>query len=520
MEIEEVNTSFEQRICYLLSYNDEYISEVASKWQRGLLDNKYCDTLARLCVKYHQKYKTAPKENLSKFINNAVALKKLNADTVAEIQIIIQSFGNEDAVSDIDFEITETLKYFEKQALKLVSEEVQALVDKGEVEEAKSLITNMESFSRGKLDGCDVYALDDNEIDEAVNDTYEQIIELPGAVGKVMNNTLVRGGFITFIARPKVGKTHWLTLLARYARKQGRKVIFFSAGDMTKHQMLMRVWQADAKTTANKYYLNSQRIPYLDCVRNQKGTCFDREGDGNLLNEWNEINPYFEGIEEYKPCTLCMGKQCDKKKYEKAISYKRVKRPLLDSKMVRELRDKMRESDNGGVLHIEHAPSGTLTCAERRSRIVRICKEYGWERPDVIIYDYAGLMANEKRDERESTHFVWRTMRAEADPELFDCLVITAMQANSTAFDFSDLSLRSFSFDKRCFDEVSAAFALNQTPDERKDNITRIAAILKREHPFDECMQAECYGCLALGTPMITSDIVYRELPTPQKFTK
>ena len=136
MEIEEVNTSFEQRICYLLAYNDEYISEVASKWQRGLLDNKYCDTLARLCVKYHQKYKTAPKENLNKFINNAVALKKLNADTVAEIQIIIQSFGNEDEVSDIDFEITETLKYFEKQALKLVSEEVQALVDKGEDEEA------------------------------------------------------------------------------------------------------------------------------------------------------------------------------------------------------------------------------------------------------------------------------------------------------------------------------------------------------------------------------------------------
>ena len=520
MEIQEVNTSFEQRICYLLSSNDEYISEVASKWQRGLLANKYCDTLARLCVKYHKKYKTAPKENLSKFINNAVALKKLNADTVAEIQIIIQSFGNEDEVSDIDFEITETLKYFEKQALKLVSEEVQALVDKGEVEEAKSLITNMESFSRGKLDGCEVYSLEDSEIDDAVNDTYEQLIELPGAVGKVMNNTLVRGGFVTLMARMKVGKTHWLTLLARYARKQGRKVIFFSAGDMTKHQMLMRVWQADAKTTANKYYADKQRIPYLDCVRNQKGTCFDREGDGNLLNEWNEIDPYFENKDDYKPCTLCMDKQCDKKKYEKTMSYKRVHRPLLDGNAVRELRDKMRENNNGGVLHIEHAPSGTLTCAERRSRIERICREYGWDNPDVIIYDYAGLLARERQDERASMHYIWQSLRAEADPEMYDCLVITAMQANRTAFDFSDLTINSFSEDKRSLDEVSAAFALNQTPDERKEGITRIAALLKREHPFDESMQAECHGCLSLGTPLIVSTIVYKEPPKQTGFTK
>jgi hypothetical protein len=520
MEIEEVNTSFEQRICYLFATNDEYIEEVAGKWQRGLLSNKYCEKLVALCVKYYNKYGKAPQDNLPKFIASAVALKKLDADTVAELQLIMQGFQTADRVTDVDFEVGETLKYFETQAIKLVSEEAQALVAKGDVTEARELLTNIESFQRSKLDGCDVYALDDNEIEDAVNDTYEQLIELPGAVGKVMNNTLVRGGFITFMARMKVGKTHWLTLLARYARKQGRKVIFFSAGDMTKHQMLMRVWQADARTTANKNYLNSQRVPYLDCIRNQKGTCFDREGDGNLLNEWNEVDPYFENKPEYKPCTLCMGRQDDKKRYEKAMSYKRVQRPLLDAEMVRNLRDKARENDNGGVLHIEHAPSGTLTCDGRRSRIHAICKQYGWEHPDVIIYDYAGLMANEKKDERESTHFVWQSMRAEADPEMFNCLVITAMQANSSSFDFNDLSIRSFSLDKRCFDEVSAAFALNQVPDERKEGITRIAALLKREHPFDECMQAECHGCLSLGTPLIVSDIVFRDPPKQTGFTK
>ena len=520
MEIKEINTSFEHRICYLLAYRDDYASEISARYQRGLLDNKYCDAIARVCIKYYNKYTSTPKDNLTNVISNAVTLKRMSVDTATEAVLIIQGFDNEKEVYDVDFEINETLKYFEQQSLRLVSEEVQSLVDKGEIEEAKSLIDNIESFTRSKIEGCDVYDLDDDEIDSAINDTYEQIIELPGAVGKVMNNTLVRGGFVTFMARMKVGKTHWLTLLARYARKQGRKVIFFSAGDMTKNQMLMRIWQADAKTTANKYYVDSQRVPYLDCVKNQQGTCLDSEGDGTLRNEWNEIDPYFENKPEYKPCTKCMGNESDKKRYEKAISYKRVKRPILDSNMVRELREKAKENQNGGILHIEHAPSGTLTCAERRSRIERICKQYGWEHPDVIIYDYAGIMAHEKKDERESTHFIWRTMRADADPEMYDCLVITAMQANKSSFDFSDLTIASFTADKRSLDEVSAAFALNQTPEERKDGITRIAALLKREHPFDERMQAECHGCLSLGTPLIVSDIVYRDIPKPSNFNK
>lgn len=519
MELQEVNSNMEQRICYLLATSDAFAEEISGKYQKGLFESEYCERLANLCVKYYKKFSTAPKDNLQSFFSNAVAIKKLSAEKASEIQTLIQSFNLQTMPTDMDFEVSETLKYFEAQAVKLYSEEAQALVGQGKIEEAKQLLEGMESFERGKLSGCDVYALEDDEIEEAVNDTYEQLIEMPDAVGKVMNNTLTRGGFNTFIARMKAGKTYWLLELAITARNQGRKVIFFSAGDMTKHQVMMRVWQRDAKTTANQYYLKNQRVPYLDCVRNQKGTCLDSDGDGTLMDEMNDIDPYFEDRPEYKPCTKCKDKCLDTKKYEKAISYRRVKRPLLDSAMVRDLRDKWKASGNTGVLHVEHAPSGTLTVEGRRSRIRNVCKKYGWEHPDVIIYDYAGLMAAERKDERESTHWIWQSMRAEADPEMFDCLVVTAMQANSSSFDFDDLSIRSFSLDKRCFDEVSAAYAINQTPEERRDGITRIAALLKREHPFNEEMQAECHGCLSLGRPVIVSDIVYRQAPKP-KFTK
>ena len=517
MEIEEVDNSMENRICYLMATSDSYIEEIASVYQRGMLDSRYTTAVASLCLAYHKKFKTAPKDNLQQFFENAITLKKLSPDTASEMQVIMRAFANEKAVTDVDFEISESLKFFQSKAIQLVSEEAQALIKKGEIDEAKNLLTALENFDRSKLDGCDVYALDDDEVDTAVNDTYEQLIEMPQAVGKIMNNTLVRGGFVALIARMKAGKTYWLTELARYARNQNRKVIFFSAGDMTKNQMLMRIWQADAKTTSNRHYQKNQRIPYLDCKKNQTGMCFEREGDGDLLNEWKEVHPYITS-DVYEPCCAC--KDSKDKKFEQAISYKKVERPLLTPETVKKLRDEWRESGRTGILHVEHAPSGTLTCAMRRSRIRAICKKYGWTNPDVILYDYAGLMANEKKDERESTHFIWQSMRAEADPEMFDCLVVTAMQANSTSFDFEDLTIRSFSLDKRCFDEVSAAYALNQIPEERKEGITRIAALLKREHPFDERMQAECHGCLSLGTPHIMSTIVYKDPPKPTKFGK
>lgn len=519
MELQEVNVNMEQRICYLLATSDAFADEIVGKYQKGLFESDYCESLANLCVKYHKKYNTAPKENLQSFFSNAVAIKKLSADRASEIQTLIQSFDTQVAPTDMDFEVSEALNYFEAQSIKLYSEEAQALIEQGRIDEAKTLLNERETFERSKVAGCDVYALNDDEIDEAVNDTYEQLIDLPDAVGKVMNNTLTRGGFVTFIARMKAGKTYWMLELAITARNQGRKVIFFSAGDMTIHQVMMRIWQRDAKTTANPYYIKNQRVPYLDCVRNQKGTCLDSDGDGTLMNDMNEVDPYFEDRPNYVPCTKCKDKCLDTKKYEKAVSYKRVQRPLLTTETVRNLRDKWVASGNKGVLHVEHAPSGTLTVAGRRARIAKICEKYGWDHPDVVIYDYAGLMASEKHDERESTHFVWRSMRAEADPEMFDCLVVTAMQANSSSFDFDDLSIRSFSLDKRCFDEVSAAYAINQTPEERRDGITRIAALLKREHPFNEEMQAECHGCLSLGRPVIVSDIVYRQAPKP-KFTK
>ena len=70
------------------------------------------------------------------------------------------------------------------------------------------------------------------------------------------------------------------------------------------------------------------------------------------------------------------------------------------------------------------------------------------------MIDYADIMADEGKDERASVNKRWKYLRGLADKH--KCLIVTATQANSSSFDFEDLTLRAFSEDRRKLDHVTA----------------------------------------------------------------
>lgn len=71
-------------------------------------------------------------------------------------------------------------------------------------------------------------------------------------------------------------------------------------------------------------------------------------------------------------------------------------------------------------------------------------------------------MAEEHKTQRAGVNIRWRFLRSFAD--IFNCLMITNTQSNSSAFDFEDLSLQSFSEDKRKIDNCSALIAIKIKP--------------------------------------------------------
>lgn len=520
MNIEPVNFGIEARIVYCSMMNSEFLEQMADKYHRGMFENRYLDIMMRLILAYHRKYNEAPQETFVSFFDHAVELNRIKNDDAAEIRLIFQSFCQQPPIENVDYEINEAFNFLNAATIKLASAEAQSLVDEGKIDEAKELLSSIEGFERITFDAKDIYDYDEDEFKSALETTTEQIIKVPGAAGAIMNDTLVRNGFVCLIGRPKCGKSWWLMYLARLARNQGKRGIFISAGDMTKAQVVKRILQADAQTSDKPYYLDKQFVPCIDCIKNQKGTCFKRKGDGKLTDDFNEL-PRMPIINDdaYIPCADW---KCPD--FKESVSYSRLHNPILNMETVIKLQHDWRESHNPGSLVVEYAPSGTLTIAKRRELIRGICKTKGWldehgnPAIDFIIVDYATILAKESPDYREALNKIWQSLKQDTD--LFNCLVITAFHSNASGFDFNDLSLASFSGDNRIWNEVTAGFAINQTLEERRDSQWRIAALIKRYSEYDEAKQAKCYGCLAIGTPHVVSLLEHHEPSKPKVFTK
>ena len=503
MRIENDSTFLETRVAYLSAYHVEVLFEMASEYKEGLLANLAVEKVLKLCIAYFDKYHSAPGDKIHEIVDVEAEMKRISDKALPEVKMVLASFVSQQEPDNIEYEIDTIFKYFTRQAVVLVSDEASDLCSRGQSEQAAELLRDVVLVDRKRLQGGHILEATDQQIEMLFADVEENLIELPGQLGVLMNNTLVRQGFVSLFGRNKVGKSHWLIYLARIARNQGRRGILISAGDMTQNQTDRRILQGDARTTFSEQYLDKQLMPVFDCLKNQNGSCFERESDTNLLNDFNEINAVMPR-KGYVPCTKC--KEC-----VSAISYRRMAREVLSPQMARRVRNAWQKTGNPGVLHVEAFASGSLTCSGLQGIVQKVCKKYGWEHPDVIVLDYADIMADEGRDERASVNKRWRFLRSLSDTA--NCLVVTATQANSSSFDFEDLTLRAFSEDRRKLDHVTAFFAINQKPEERQKDIWRIAALNKREHPFNEAHQAQCHGCLALGSPHFISEFKYSEPP-------
>ena len=85
------------------------------------------------------------------------------------------------------------------------------------------------------------------------------------------------------------------------------------------------------------------------------------------------------------------------------------------------------------------------------------------------------------------------------------CLVVTATQANAASYDKKVLTMMNFSEDKRKMAHVTAMFGLNQTPDEKRQNLMRVGPIVIREGEFNSLNTVTVLQCLDIGRPYIGS---------------
>jgi len=494
----------ERRIIIGLIISKDFHERIQRVWSPELLESPELRMVASWCVDYFTKYGRAPDSDIQNIYMEQLQSDRLSKAVAQYIEELLSNLSDEygrDTQFNAPYLYDQTVQYLKSQELERHNREVQALIDAGQIDEAEKLT---QSFTPSIMDNTDIgIDLASEEalkwIDRAFRETSQRLVEYPGALGNMWNEQLVRGGFVTFLASEKRGKSFLLMEIALRAIRQRANVAFFEAGDMTESQILRRICVYIAQRSDRESNCVERFRPIGDCVYNQLDECQrpDRNCDHGIfdltIDDFNpqvhqliNIDTLMEKYEEFPDYAPCRAYGCGRRRG--SIWLQKVKPTKLltvdDAKEeVHKFFAKYRRR-----FKLVNYPAGFLTVSE-----IRKCLS-DWERhdnfvPDIIVVDYADLLSADDGHVTEFRHrqdHIWKGLRALSQEK--HVLLLSATQADADSYKRGRLSISNFSEDKRKLAHVTAQYGLNQDPSsrEKKLGVIRINEIVVREGAFSE----------------------------------
>jgi hypothetical protein len=303
--------------------------------------------------------------------------------------------------------------------------------------------------------------------------------------------------------------------IALRALRQQANVAFFQAGDLTQAQMLRRMCIYFSRRSDDPAYCKPRYRAVGDCIRNQFDVCkrkdrncafgiYDDEMDRFIAepHEFEKLSNLIEKAEEFNDYRPCDSHGCKDRQATVWVVEEPEKEPLTGKEAVDFARAFFTKWKRRFKLHC--APSGSLSTEDMR----RVLDE--WENqddfvPDVIVTDYADIMASPEREYRHKQDGIWRGLRGISQER--HSLLITATQADARSYGQSILNLSNFSEDKRKYAHVTAMFGLNQDPKgrEKQLGILRVNELLVREGIFNSNNDVVVLQDLGSGRPFTES---------------
>jgi hypothetical protein len=499
----------------------DYLNQIRDIWNVQYFESVTAKRLARWVWQFYTKYNKAPGKHIETIFYDKVKTEKLNPTVADEIENeILPSLSKQYEENDLnlDYLIEATKKHFKQRSLTIFKDSIQSALDKNDLILAEQIASEYKTLNvtpTFALTLSDPITLD--RVDKAFNNDSIPIITYPSTLGDFWNDQLVRGGFVSLLASEKRGKSWWLLDLALRACKQKRKVAFFQAGDMSESAQLRRICIYLAQKSNLERYCGIMYEPVCDCVLNQINSCKREErtcsfgvfpsktfAEVKYDISMSDLISAYEKEPDYEPCTMCdeyktrhLGTPwLDKVEVKNPLNAEEAKKVISDFfiKYSRQFKLSTHPMHTLSVRDI----NGILDIWERQENFV----------PDVIIIDYADILAPEGNDKdfRHSQNKIWMGLRNLSQTR-GNPLVITATQADAASYEKNSLKMTNFSEDKRKYSHVTFMAGLNQDPKDRekKIGIMRLNAIVAREGEFYTSNEVTVLQNLKRGRPFIGS---------------
>lgn len=467
MQIKEIKTGPERRIVTAMIVDVSVLAKIAPRWDKeGLMVSPWANLVGAWCVEYYEKYGKAPGKNIEGLYQswadgvNDKDLKGLVEDYLDELSEDYKSLKKH---SQSDYILDSANQFFNEVKAKKLCSAIEGDIDSGKLKKALKRIEQFTNLEVASDDVCDVLQDLDNYKD-ALKAKDETLIKYTGALGKFFGNTMCRDAFVAFQASEKKGKSFQLIDAACRAVEQGRRVIYFQIGDMSKAQMHKRF---AARYSKRPVYATTPDNPVRIPVSIEK----------SLADESVVVN--FE----------------EDKHYTKDLSFKRIKKSIKALVRKKEFMDSR--------FKLTCHPNNSIGIGGIKSILQTQARRHDWV-PDVIVVDYADLIMPEGGvDGRDGINNVWKGLRALS--QIYHCLVLTATQADAQSYGASLQELKHFSEDKRKYAHVTAMIGINQTDIEKVNQVLRYNYLVLREAEFVTTNVVYVAGCKAICNPTMVS---------------
>ena len=433
------------------------LGPIAARFERGLFPSPWAETVVRWCVAHYTEYREAPGPQIEKYFEQWAEGGR-DRDTVKLVEAFLAGLSEEHQrlrkSCSPDYVLDLAARLFDRTRITDITDRVSAALEMGEVEKARELMQTFRPVQVGAATWVNPLT-DRAAIVNAFEARQADLITYPGALGNFFAGAMGRDQFVAFEGKEKVGKSFFLLDAVVRASEQERNVAYFVTGDMSQAQVIQRL----GARVACRPWRSGQTVRYPTAVF-----------PGGPPNVERDVSTP----------------------------------PALSGTEAADILEAFDGRCGGDRIRLSVHPSNTLEVAQIEATLD------GWERdgwrPDVVCVDYADILKlpSEFRENKlDGINDVWvnlAKMRLERH-----VLMLTGSQIKAAGFDAKILRREHFSGNHLKLAHVTGMVGINQTDNEKEDELYRLNWVVSRDLTFSEERCVWLASCLPVANPAVLS---------------
>lgn len=494
--------------------SDRILRLVRPQYKKEYMKSTTNKKIAKWIIDYFDSFDKAPNVHIQDIFEEQID-RGMEEEEVQMVGNVLDRLSHEFDRADKfneDLVLKKTEEYFTRRKIEILKSQLGESIDNHTNDDAVLLIND---FNAAAIYGDDKVSnpidITENEAFNLLKEADKPLFQIPGPLGKFVNEELCRERLIGIMGREKIGKTWNLLEFVLQAVRQRCNTVFFQAGDMTEKQQQKRIYTRLSKKSPKEKDCGPCLFPVLDCKYNQNDECDKKErvGDTGIISNQKEFEEIFtteenktEFVREaeedgYVPCSVCK----DKFYFSGSVWYETRNIELLKVGDIIHANKKFKKRMKGKHFKLITYPNDSLTISLIKSHIDYFINAEGFI-PDVIAVDYPEIMTSEVHEDRPENS-KWKGLRAIS--QIFNCLVLAPTQADAESYGKKSLGLKNFTEDKRKYSHVTCMLSLNQLDWEVVAGLIRIGKLLVREGRMEPFKQIKVLQHLVIGQPWVQS---------------